>query len=418
MLEGLIYKNLMKKKYIVFFVAILLFAVGYFLLFHKDKSLKHIPENADIVVLIDVKKATRQYVFSFLMHPSKWFEEKKKEDKTISFANSGLEIPDFVEIFHLNKTKISEWYTILEINDKTKFTAFLKSRQFLAEGKDRFKNNQFFVKIEGEKCIVGTSDLNFNTIGKPLSQKFENNVLNADSFMSDGLGSISFISELRTQNFSIDLNDDQIEFKNEQNSTDFEALISNVEPKTQFLNAELNSENIKKISSVFNENLTDSASFDRLKMNSNLVEVNDTIISYGYDDNFNEVEKISYQKIIQPNYEISIQSSNPDKIWAYFQNKKWINAQNQFTVIPFQPNLISKEKNHVSIKSTPQSVKLSDTKNENYILIKNNPLIYSAFKTFNHQFLREVEYVFYGNKNIDYYVKIKFKKDKLPLILR
>ena len=82
MLEGLIYKNLMKKKYIVFFVAILLFAVGYFLLFHKDKSLKHIPENADIVVLIDVKKATRQYVFSFLMHPSKWFEEKKKEDNT------------------------------------------------------------------------------------------------------------------------------------------------------------------------------------------------------------------------------------------------------------------------------------------------------------------------------------------------
>ena len=147
------------------------------------------------------------------------------------------------------------------------------------------------------------------------------------------------------------------------------ALVSNVEPKTQFLNAELNSENIKKISSVFNENLTDSASFDRLKMNSNLVELNDTIISYGYDDNFNEVEKISYQKIVQPNYEISIQSSNPDKIWAYFQNKKWINAQNKFTVIPFQPNLISKEKKHVSIKSTPQSVKLSDTKNENYIYV-------------------------------------------------
>lgn len=408
----------MKKKY-AFFVIIVLLSVGtYILFFHKDKSLKYIPENADVVVLVDVKRATRQYVFSFLMHPSKWIEDSKKDKNKISISDSGLKIPDFLQIFHLNNTKISEWYTILEIKDNTKFSEFLKNRQFINDGKGQFKNSQFFIKIEGEKCIVGTSDLNLNNIGKPLYQKFRDQYLSADSFMSDGLGSVCFISELRTQNFSIDLKDDEIEIKNEQNSINFESLILDLNQKTQFLNAELNSENIKKISSVFKERISDSLSVNYLKMSADLAEVNDTIISYGYDENFNEIEKVSYQKIVQPDYEILLETSNPDKAWSYFQNKKWINAKNQFTAIPFQPNLINQNKNQISIKSTRKSVKLSETKQQNYIFIKNNPLLFSSFKTLNNQIFKDVEYIFYGNKNLDYTMKIKFKKEKYPLILR
>lgn len=408
----------MKKKYI-FLVIIILLSIGvYFLLFYKDKRLKYIPENADVVVLIDVKKATRQYISSFLMHPSSWFEDSEKDENKISVSDSGLKIPDFLQIFHLNNTKISEWYTVLEIKDKAKFSAFLKNRQFVNDGKDRFKNGQLFIKIDGEKCMVGTSDLKFNNIGKSFSQKFRGQVLNADSFMNDGLGSISFISELRTQNFSIGLNDDEIEIKNELNSTDFESLISDLNKKTQFLNAELDPENIKKISSVFKENSSDSLFVNCLKVSAYLTEVNDTIISYGYDDQFNEIEKVSYQKIVQPDYEILLQSSNPNKTLEYFQRKKWMNEQNQFTAIPFQPNLISHNKNQILIKSTRKSVKLSDYKKQNYIFIKNNPLLYSSFKMLNNQFFKDIEYLFYGNKNQDYTVKIKFKKQKYPLILR
>lgn len=408
----------MKKKYI-FLIIIVLLSIGvYFLFFHKDKSLKYIPDNADIVVLVDVKKAKRQYISSYIAHPSKWFEEKNGAKNKISVTDSGLEIPDFLQIFHLNNTKISEWYTVLEINDKEKLSAFLKDRKFINDGKGTFKNNQLFVKINGEKCIVGTSDLNFNNIGKPFSEKFRNNVLNADSFMDDGLGSISFISELRTQNFSIDLQDNEIEIKNKHNSANFGSLISDLYKKSQFLDAELDSENIKKIGSVFKENLTDSTSVNHLKMSANLTQVNDTIVSYEYDDNFNEIEKISYQKIVQPDFEIVLQTSNPEKVWTYFQNKKWINAKNQFTAIPFQPNLMSVNKNHISIKSTRKSVKINETKNQNYIFIKNNSLLLSSFKTLNNQFFKDIEYLFYGNKNQDYTVKIKFKKEKYPLILR
>lgn len=408
----------MKKKYIFLFITVALLIGVYFLFFYKDKSLQYIPENADIVVLVDVKKATRQYVSSFLMHPSKWFEDSPEEKNKISISDSGIEIPDFLQIFHLKETKISEWYTVLEINDKAQFLVFLKKHQCIEVAKDLFKNNQFFIKIEGRKCMVGTSDLKFKNIGKPLYQKFRDKALSADSFMNDDLGSVSFVSELRTQNFSIDLKDDEIEIKNEHNSIDFESLISDLNKKTQFLEAELDSENIRKISSVFKEKISDSISVNRLKMNADISEVNDTIISYGYDDDFNEIEKVTYQKIVQPEYNILLQTANPEKIWKYFQHKKWMNTENQFTAIPFQPNLISQNNNQISIKSTRKSIKLSDYKKQNYIFIKNNPLLYSSFKMLNTHFFKDIEYIFYGNKNLDYTVKIKFKKDKFPLILR
>jgi hypothetical protein len=408
----------MKKKYIFLVIAILLSVGVYFLLFHKDKSLKYIPENADVVVLVDVKKATRQYISSFLTHPSKWFEDSRKDKNKISLSESGLKIPDFLQIFHLKNTRFSEWYTIVEIEDQTKFSAFLKNRKFVTDGKNQFKNNQFFVKIDDGKCIVGTSDFYFKNIGKPLAHNFRNKVLNADSFMGDGLGSVSFISELRTQNFSIDLKDDEIEIKNEQNSSDFSALISDLNKKTQFLNAELDSENIKKISSVSKENSAGSASVNHLKMSANLAEVNDTIISYGYDDNFNEIEKLSYQKIVQPDYEILLESSNPNKTLEYFQRKKWVNAQNQFIAIPFQPNQVSSDNNQIAVKTTRKPVKLIETKHQNYIFIKNDPLFFSLFKILENQFSEDIDYLFYGNKNQDYMVKIKFKKEKYPLILR
>ena len=410
----------MKKKFIFLVIAILLSTGVYFLLFHKDKNLKYIPENADVAILIDTKNLTRQYISNFLTHPSKWFDDKKSDGK-ISFSDSGLKIPDFVEIFHLKNTKVSEWYAVLEINDKAQFLQFLNNRKLVEYGSGNFKNDQFFIKIDGEKCFIGTSDLNFKNIGKPLSQLFRNKKLNADSFVNDGVGSISFISELRIQNFSIFINDDEIEIKNEGNNSDFSSLVEDLNKKVQFLNAELDQENFDKISLLFNKNFKDSISVNLLKMKAELSEVNDTIISYGYDDNFNEVEKISYQKIVQPAYEIQFQTANPDKIWNYFQNKNWINEQNQFTEIPFQPNLISKNEKQVLIKSTKSSLKLDENKNLNYIFIKNNPLVYSSFKTLSQsdkKLLQNVEYVFYGNRNLEYTLKIKFKKDKYPLILR
>lgn len=410
----------MNKKKIIVPLFLLLAVAVYFIAFHKDKSLQYIPDNADAVVLIDTKKLTGQYLFSLVTHPSKWSGSKAKSKTSGSLKDSGIRIPDFLQIFHIKDTKFSEWYSVLELKDSQKLITYLKKQNFVAKGNNRFQKEQFFVMIEGNYCIAGSSDLAFETLQKKLLQNSVHHVWEADRFIQNTLGSISFISGQKIRNFSIELNEDEIEIKNNSDIQTFNTIASKLHKGNQFLELELDKENIKNFTRFFNKSI-DSSQAVSLKATANLQQINDTIVTYEYDDNFNEVEKKTVQKITQPSYMINIQSNDPEKTWKYFQSKKWINAENQFTAIPFQPNEIKRNSKGVIIKSTRKPVSLSPQLKENYMLIRNNALLYSSLKTLNNtekKIISDIDYVLYGNKAHNYWVKIKAKKGELPLILR
>lgn len=409
----------MSRKKLILFGILLVAIVVYFLLFKKDKTLKFIPESADAVVLIDVKNLSRQYIYSFASHPSQWF--KKKGEKSLSLKDSGLKIPDFVQIFHLKDSRFSDWYSVVEIKDQNKFLSFLKDRKFTNKGNKNFQKDQIFLRIEGKFCIFGTSNTEFAQISKQLFQPNKNDHFDAKQFFDEGVGSVSFLSGKEITNFSIVLNDDDIEIKNTAHTKLFSSVINKILVNSQFLEIELDEKNIKNTASFFNKSIGDSAQIKYIKASSNLQQVNDTIITYDYDDDFNEIEKIAVQKIVEPNYTISLQSKFPQKTWEYFQNKKWINTQNQFTAIPFQPNIIVQNSDEITIKSTKYPVEIAQQINENYIFIKNNPLLLKAVSTFSEQeknWISTIDYIFYGNKIENYYLKIQIKKGALPLILR
>lgn len=411
----------MNKKKLIVPLFVLLAATVYFVFFYKNKALRFVPENADVVVLIDVKKLTGQYISSLVAHPSKWSESKKKDKKTIPLKDSGIKIPDFLQVFHLKGAKFSEWYSVVELKDPQKFLTFLKSHQFINKGQDIFHKDQVFIKIEGKNCILGTSETAFKAIQQLFSKPSGKKTFTADRFIGSSLGSISFISGKKIQNFSIELKADEIEIKNTAETISFAAAISDMQRKNHFLEAELDGQDIKNYVRFFNKNLVDSAQVNYFKATADLEQVNDTIISYGYDDNFNETEKKTVQKIIQPNYIIDLRSSAPEKTWDYFQHKKWINAQNQFTAIPFQPNQIKRNQAGVIIKSTRKPIASSPELKENYIFIRNSSLLLSSLSTLTStekKILSDIEYIFYRNKGQNYQVNIKAKKGELPLILR
>jgi len=411
----------MKKKYIFLVIVFLLAAAVYLLLFHKDKTLKFIPENADVVVLVDVKKVTRQYISELIAHPSQWFKSDKKGKDKMSLNKSGMKIPDFIQIFHLKNTQFGDWYTIVELEDETQFSQYLKQNKFIKSGEKLFRKDGLFISIEGAACILGTSNAAFEDIRKSLLSDSKNNILNANQLINNSDGSISFISGSKISNFSISLNSDEIEVANSGNTNTFTSLIAKLEQKTQFLGAELDEKNVKDGLHFFYKDVKDSLQISYFKTNAELEEVNDTIITYGYDDDFNETEKVSYQKIIQPNFIISLQSLNPYKTWNFFQNKKWINDQNQFTAIPVQPNRILKKAKEISIQSTRKPLQLPQNQNENYIFLRNNKLLSSSFHQLNStqkKMLSNIDYVFYGNKGQNYFMKIKLKENELPLLLR
>ncbi|SEH35295.1 hypothetical protein [Chryseobacterium culicis] len=408
------------KKIIVPLIVLLAIAV-YFVAFHKNKSLKYIPENADAVILIDVKKLTGQYLFSLAAHPSGWSGSKNKRKSTKgSLKDAGIIIPDFLQIFHIKDTKFSEWYSVAELKDSQKFISFLKKQSFTAKGNNRFQKDQIFIVVTGNLCIAGTSDSGFEMIKNkfPVSS---DPVWNADQFINNAVGSISFISGKKIQNFSIDINEDEIEIKNSPDTETFNAIASQLEKRTHFLDIELDKENVRNFSHLFNKSIADSSQVTSFKATADLEQLNDTIISYEYDDNFNEVEKKTVQKITQPIYTIDILSNAPEKTWEYFQAKKWINNENQFTAIPFQPNVISRNKQGAAIRSTQKAVSLSPRLKENYILIRNSALLYSSLKTLStkeKRIISDIDYVLYTNKSKDYWIKIKAKNGELPLILR
>jgi len=411
----------MKKKKLIVWLIIPLAAVMYFVCFYKDKTLQFVPENADAVVLIDVKKLAGQYVFNLTAHPSLWFNDSKDKKQHIALKDSGIRVPDFLQIFHLKDTKFSEWYTAVELKDQSKFLTYLKQQKFTDKGNRLYQKDQIFIKIEKDYCIFGTSEKAFKNANSEFFKASERKELNADQFISGTLGSLSFISGQKISNFSINLGDDEIEVKNADGLADFTSVMAKFQGKRHFLEAQLDAGNMKNLSRFFNKSISDSAGISHMKGIADLEQVNDTIITYGYDDNFNEVEQKSYQKIVQPKYAISLQTPDPEKTWAYFQNKKWINAQNQLTIIPFQPNRVSKSQKEVVIRSSGNQESLSQDEKEDYIFIRNNALLYSSLKSLSERekkLISDIEYVFYGNKGQDYYIKLKAKKGDLPLILR
>ncbi|MCJ8155587.1 hypothetical protein MKJ01_17660 [Chryseobacterium sp. SSA4.19] len=409
----------MKTKLIVS-AALIALICGYFILYYRNKDLKFIPENADIVILIDMKKAARQYISNVLSHPSKWTSDNNENPNTVSLAESGVKIPDFLQIFHIGNTSLSDWYCILELKDKQKLLTYLKSEKF-TESNNVFHKDHVFIRIVGQQCILETSSQAFDNIKRLFPEFSHRTPFTSDLFINRSLGSISFISNSKIHNFSIDVNADDIEIKTASNQDNFTSILSKVQQKTTFLNIELDAKNIKNLTSVFGKNFTDSVKIDYVKATAELQAVHDTVITYGYDNDFNEIEKKTIQKIIQPNYFIALQSSHPEQTEQYFQERKWVNAQNQFTVIPFQPNVIEKKTGGFEIKSKGKPVRFPPVLNENYIFIKNNPSLFPQLKLLSvkeKRMVSAVDYIFYGNKDHEYYIKLKFKENNLPLLLR
>ncbi|GAA4164695.1 hypothetical protein GCM10022217_35730 [Chryseobacterium ginsenosidimutans] len=410
----------MKKKLIVL-VVFLFAAIIYFIFYHKKNKFTIVSANADVIILVDAKKLTRQYVYNFATHPSQWFGSKNEDKNSISIIKSGVEIPDFFQIFHLKNSKFSDWYSVFELKDRQRFITFLKQQKFADQGNNIFKKNQVFIKLLNKNCIVGTSDKGFDSIDYQMLPSSKINILDAGELINHGIGTILFNSDKGSSNLSIELNSDEIIIKNNLDSNDSPSIISKLQHTKSFIETELDTENIKNFSSLFDKTFANSSQINYLKATAELEQANDTIITYGYDDNFNEVEKKSIQKIIQPNYVINFQSSDPEKTEQYFQNKKWTNAQKQFTAIPFQPNYIEKNKTGFEIKSIRKSIQLFPKLNENYIFVRNNALLLSSFKSLTSsekKLISDIDYIFYGNNDQDYYLKLQFKKGELPLILR
>lgn len=202
----------MKKKLFAF-VFLLFAGMMYFVFYHKQNTKIFSPQEADAIILIDTKKLTREYVYSLAGHPSLWFRSKEKN--TISFKESGVKIPDFLQAFHLKNSKVSNWYSVFELEDTKTFLLFLKQQKFTDLGNQVFRKDQVYIKIFGGNLIIGSSSDDFERINNQLFHSSQANLFDADALVTNGLGSIILNTKKGSHNLSVELRHDEIEIRNQ-----------------------------------------------------------------------------------------------------------------------------------------------------------------------------------------------------------
>ncbi len=419
----------MTKKKTWLLVLVSAIALGiYFLLFYKNKNLKYHPKDADIVILLDVKNISRHYIFQFLSHPSQWQKESGEDSDKTSFLKSGVKIPDFVEAFHLKNSDITDWYSVLELSDKDKFVSFLKRENFENLGNNTFRKNKIILKIIDENCLIKTGPNQnisaLETFGKSLfSGKIQ--PVSAQQFIADSHASISFISGSKIHRFPIEIDHDKITIDKENNNESFDKLTQLLLKRNHFIEANFDTSIIKNVTPLLNNRVKNAAAIfpliDQFSINSTIEEERDTIVTYEYDDNFNEVEKVSFQNLLQPKFRLNFQSSNPQKLQTIFREQKWISDNNQFSAIPFQPNVYSENGNKFNIQSKSTTLENPLAGKDNFFFLKNNEKLIRSLSSISDsekEQLLKLSYLFFGSRNNRCFARIQFQKEDIPLILR
>ncbi len=406
----------MKIKVLISTLFLAAALAGYFFWSLKDRYLKMVPDGIDALVLIDVKQAKEQYAWSWLTHPSQWL---RKSEQRISLDDAGITIPDFIQIFHLKNTSFAHWYAFFEIKDQSALKRFLKQNGFKPDRKSLYKRNEISIHVLDSKCIMGLSNGAFSKDCNFIL-KSKSKVLYANNLINNSVASLSYFGRGKTYRFGINLNADNVEIKSKTVLDLSPEKIAALQ-KVSFLQFHLDDKNVKIAEELLNRKLPDSLQISALSGVSTLQKVNDKVVTYSYDENFNEVENVSYQKLVRPNYQITFASFKCQALFTYLRNQSLINRENQFTVIPFQPNIAEVRGNQLNIRSTGAAVSFTQTLPGSYVFIRNSPdleALVSSFSPSGAAAIRNLEYLYYRDAAEFYTLKIKFKHNDLPLILR
>ena len=417
----------MKTKFkLVILIFVCVLGCVYYFLFYKNNNLKFIPYNTDAVLIMDIKNIQNHYLKEILKNPTAWkFNIFTKDDDRISILNSGIEIPYFIQVFHLKNTSFATWFSIFELNDSEKFLQFLKQEKFINKGKNIFQKDDICIKINTENCLISYNSkmLELEKLNKYLSNKnsFTQNVQSTQYLTNYAAGSFVFLDK-NIKPIQIYFNRNTILFdnNNENLSKEFTKFYPNI------FELNFNTDLLEK-TKIFYNKYADLKFIDSLHLNNihaeihDVKQVKDSIITYNYDDNFNETKEVSFQKILQPLYSVTFSTENSKNLMDYFTKNEWINNKNQFVKIPFQPNFTTVSSNNILIST--EKIAKGKVKNSaiNYFFFTNsntylwNELHFLSME--NKKKITFLESIHFINKNNEYFLKIQFKENNLPWIL-
>jgi hypothetical protein len=358
------------KSYLVKII-LLLIALGsittlYWFGYHKNYDEKSIPQNADGIVMVDVKNIRNYLVFSYLKNPSQWQFGSTRLNKKFDFSNFGIETPDYLAFFHLENQPINQWLTVAKIENENDFDKAITKERF---SKTVLKNgmNSYYSEPLGLCIIKHSNQILCSAIPKEqkeiainvaedlfLKHRFldtkktektietsnavtvwikKNNLLEEDAILNFNLKDQEIVAEgqlkwkpnfIKTASFS-------------QNPNALLSLGFNFE---MIRNQNILKNHSVQINKIIGFDLDSILAHNPTKTElllNGMIEKKDSAISYDYDDDFNPIKKVIVHTSREPSFCFSIQTEDSKKVFNYLKAQNAVDNHHLFVNFPLAP---------------------------------------------------------------------------------
>jgi hypothetical protein len=391
-----------KKKWalLILFGALMF---GYIKLFYKTYNEEAVAKSADCVILLDVKRITNTLIWNFVTTPEQWNTGNvfnKSAAKEINWKDM-LQIPDYVQGFHVKNQPANIWYVVLKVKDETDFNKGLQRYNF-----NKINSNEYISTVTGihifkngnKILLANTVAENNNYLSDVADEIFIKKMflpkekllkaIAAKSHAAIYIAANKFLQQdgIVTGNFNnnkIEINstltpNKQYGFTESSFSFASNSLCTSgfTQPSPEVYN--LLSDSIKKdISKALSINIDSVLLPDNKQYNLDIQEIKsrtDSAITYTYDDDFNKLEKVVVNNIQEPAFKFTVLGDNVTFIYKHWLRTNKIDQTDTgqlFVAIPFVKSYCAL-KNEKELNITAANYKLQQTdKTINCVLFLN-----------------------------------------------
>ncbi len=358
-----------KRKIALFFLIAALPAAGFFL-WYKSFNKNQVAASADIIFTIDVKKNRNTVLYHYLLHPSQWNAGSvfnRKKDTALNWQDA-VTLPDYLVIFHSKGQPLTAWYCRLTIKDEVVLNKLLPAFHYIKgtgqTGLTEWHNDEDGIAIiqKENSLLIGTAAKNKQWLNAVATELFTGRQFIAQQTADTILSAKSHFSIFCTRNYFLE--NDVLLKGNLTNGrmriNGFAKINSGCtldESMVHIADSSLLSMAFtqppdalyKAVPAKIKTSLSAWMNFnvDSLFLSANkqyfldvtsITARQDSAIGYGYDSNFNKVEKVIVNTVQEPSFACIITGKGPAQIFNYWQRNRDIEttvAGNLFTPVPF-----------------------------------------------------------------------------------
>lgn len=381
-----------KKKWLLLILCVILI-FGYIKLFYKTYNENVIPQSADYIIAIDVKRITNTILWNIITTPSQWklggifLGGGGKHE--VSWRDM-VKIPDYIFIFHCKNQPMNAWYTVLEIKNEKDFTEGLQHYHFEA-----LHNNEYISEESGlhifrnaDRVLVANAMVEDKKYPAQVANElFEQRAyvdkqtlaktIDAQSHIATYIASNGFLNQeaIMTANFDkqkIEINSTLIPNKQYVFTENNFSYIDNALCSIGFTQPSPAVYNMLDTNSKSSISKGLSMNIDSLLLPNNqwysidiagMKSRNDSAITYTYDSNFNKTEKVVVNNVQEPAFHFTIAGDSITNIYNYWQHSNKLeqtNAGQLFVPMPFTKSYCSYKQNELNITSANYSSVTTD----------------------------------------------------------